>query len=129
MGYCFRRTFIKDRTGRLQFNFLPLVSKKSAKSFREKLKGMGNHKLTGSKIEMISELISPMIRGGINYFGKFNPSAMKFTMFCINNRLTKWAMCKYKHLRGRKKRASKWMKKLEKREPNMFPHWVLGFTL
>lgn len=128
LGYCFRRTLIKDRTGRLQFNFLPSVSKKSAKSFREKLKGMGIHKLTGSKIEMISELISLMIRGWTNYFGKFNPSAMKFTMLCINNRLTKWAMCKYKHLRGRKKRASKWMKELAKREPNMFPHWILGFT-
>jgi group II intron reverse transcriptase/maturase len=128
LGYCFRRIFIKDRTGRLQFNFLPSVSKKSAKSFRDKLKDKELHKMTGSKIEMISELISPMIRGWMNYFGKFNPSAMNYTMFCINNRLIKWAMCKYKHLRGRQRKATGWMKELAKREPNMFPHWVLGFT-
>lgn len=106
LGYCFRRIFIKDRTVRLQFNFLPSVS----------------------KIEMISELISPIIRGWMNYFGKFNPSAMNYTMFCINSRLIKWAMRKYKHLRGRQRKATEWMKELAKREPNMFPHWVLGFT-
>ncbi len=33
LGYTFRRIFIKDRLGRLQFNFLPSVSKKSAKAF------------------------------------------------------------------------------------------------
>ena len=38
LGYTFRRIFIKDRLGRLQFNFLPSVSKKSAKSFRTRLK-------------------------------------------------------------------------------------------
>lgn len=45
--------------------------------------------------------------GWMNYFGKFNPSAMKYTMLCINGRLVKWAMCKYKHLRGRQCRATK----------------------
>jgi hypothetical protein len=31
-------------------------------------------------------------------------------------------------LRGRQRKAAEWMKELAKREPNMFPHWVLGFT-
>lgn len=125
LGYTFRRTFIKDKLGRLQFNFIPSVSKKAAKAFRDKIKAMRLHSLTGKKIEMIAELINPTVRGWLNYFTKYNPSAVKYTMDCLNRRLVKWAMCKYKRFRGHRKRAEQWLKELAKREPNMFPHWTL----
>ncbi|KKO52355.1 group II intron reverse transcriptase/maturase [Paenibacillus sp. DMB20] len=128
LGYTFRRMFIKDRLGRLQFNFLPSVSAKSAKAFRDKIKSMRIHSYTGSKIEMIAEMLSPMVSGWLNYFTKFNPSAVKYTIDCLNRRLIKWAMCKYKRFRGHRSRAEKWLKELAKREPNMFPHWVLGMV-
>lgn len=126
LGYTFRRLFIKDRLGRLLFNFLPLVSKKSAKTFRDKIKAMKIHSYTGSKIEIIAEMINPMVRGWLNYFTNFNPSAVKYTMDCLNRRLIKWAMCKYKRFRGHRKRAAEWLKMVAKREPIMFPHWALG---
>jgi RNA-directed DNA polymerase len=68
---------MKDRLGRLQFNFLPSVSVKSAKASRDKIKAMRIHSYTGSKIEMIAEMLSPMFRGLLNYFTKFNPSATR----------------------------------------------------
>ncbi|MDD4680969.1 MAG: group II intron reverse transcriptase/maturase [Clostridia bacterium] len=126
LGYTFRRVFIKDRLGRLQFNFLPSVSKKSAKAFRDKIKAMGIHSFTGSKIEMIAEMIRPIVRGWLNYFTKYNPSAVKYSIDCLNWRLVKWAMSKYKCFRGHRSRAENWLKELAKREPNMFPHWALG---
>lgn len=126
LGYTFRRIFIKDKLGRLQFNFLPSVSKKSAKAFRDKIKAIRLHSLTGSKIEMIAERINPVVRGWLNYFTKYNPSAVKYTIDCLNRILIKWAMCKYKKFRGHRKRAEKWLRELAKREPNMFPHWTLG---
>ena len=126
LGYTFKRIFIKDRTGRLQFNFLPAVSQKSAKGFREKIKLMQIHKHTGSTIGMIAELINPTVRGWLNYFTKYNPSAVKYTMDCLNRRLVKWAMSKYKRFKGHRSRAEDWLRSLAKREPSMFPHWVLG---
>lgn len=126
LGYTFKRTFIKDRLGRLQFNFLPSVSKKSAKSFRDKVKALKIHSMSGSKIEMLAELLNSMIRGWLNYFGKYNRSAVKYTMDCINRRLVKWAMCKYKRFRNHRRKANEWLKELAKREPNMFSHWTLG---
>lgn len=126
LGYTFRRIFIKDRTGRLQFNFLPSVSKKSTKSFRDKIKAMRIHKFTGSKIEIIAEIINPTVRGWLNYFMKFNSSAVKYSIDCVNRRLVKWAMCKFKRFRGHYKRAEDWLNKLAKREPRMFAHWALG---
>ncbi len=64
LGYTFRKTFIKDRTGRLQLNFLPSVSKKSAKSFRDKSKAMRIHRFNGSKKSLIfycSQIFFPLL--------------------------------------------------------------------
>lgn len=126
LGYSFKSMFIKDRLNRLQLNFLPSVSGKSAKSFRDKLKELKIHSMTGSKIEMLAELLNPMIRGWLNYFGKYNRSAVKYTMDCVNRRLVKWAMCKYKRLKNHRCRANEWLRELVKREPNMFSHWAFG---
>ena len=126
LGYTFKRVFIKDRLGRLQFNFLPSVSKKSTKAFRDKIKDMRIHRFSGSKIEMIAELINPTVRGWLNYFTKFNPSAVKYSIDCLNRRLVKWAMSKYKKFRGHRRRAEVWLRELAKRESNMFSHWTLG---
>ena len=128
MGYTCRRAFIKDTLGRLQFNFLPSVSKKSAKTFRDKIKAMRIHSFTGSKIEMIAEMINPTVRGWLNYFIKFNASEVKYSNDCLNRRLVKWVMCKFKIFRGHRTLAEKWLKELAKREPKLFSHWALGMT-
>lgn len=126
LGYTFRRIFIKDSLGRLQFNFLPSVSKKSTKGFRDKIKAMRIHRFTGSKIEIIAEVINPTVRGWLNYFTRYNPSAVKYSIDCVNRRLVKWAMSKYKRFRGHRKRAEAWLKELARKEPKMFSHWALG---
>lgn len=127
LGYTFRRIFIKDRLGRLQFNFLPSVSKKSAKAFRDKIKAMKIQRFSGSRIEIIAEMVNPTVRGWLNYFTKYNPSAVKYSIDCLNRRLVKWAMCKFKRFKGHRARAEKWLKELAKREPKMFSHWALGW--
>jgi len=126
LGYTFKRMFYKDKLGRLQFNFLTKVSNKSAKSFRDKIKAMQLHKRSGSTIKMISEQINPVVRGWLNYFMKYQPSAVRYSIECLNQRLVKWAMCKYKRFRGHRGRAAKWLSALAKREPKFFAHWALG---
>lgn len=54
LGYTFKGMIIKDRLGRLQLSFLVSVSKKTAKSFRDKLKEMRIHSMSGRKIEMVA---------------------------------------------------------------------------
>ncbi|MBQ1388189.1 MAG: hypothetical protein IIY78_01010 [Clostridia bacterium] len=48
-------------------------------------------------------------------------------MKCLNDRLCKWAMCKYKRFREHKLRAMAWLRTLAKRESNMFAYWTLGW--
>ena len=123
LGYTFKAVYIKCKDGVMRNSFIASVSKTAAKGFRDKIKALEIHKRTGCKIDMIAELLNPMIRGWMNYFGKFNPSAMKNTLQCIERRLIKWAMCKYKSFRGRRRRAEKWLSSIRKREPKLFAHW------
>ena len=61
LGYTFRRVLIKDKLGRLQFSFLASVSKKDSKSLNEKVRNLEIHKRTGAKIEMIAEVLNPVV--------------------------------------------------------------------
>lgn len=56
------------------------------------------HKRTGCTIQMISEVLNPLIRGWMNYFDRYNPSAMKYTLQVIERRIVMWKMSKYKYL-------------------------------
>jgi hypothetical protein len=55
LGYTFKEVYIKCRDGKIRNNFVASVSKKSCKSFRDKIKSMEIHKKTGCKIDMIAE--------------------------------------------------------------------------
>ncbi len=123
LGYTFKAVHVMCKDGEMRLNFIASVSKVSAKAFRDKIKSLEIHKKTGCKIDIIAEILNPMLRGWINYFGKFNPSAMKYTLQCVERRLVKWAMCKYKRFRGHRRRAEKWLASIRKREPKMFAHW------
>lgn len=123
LGYTFKAVHIKCRDGKMRYNFIATVSKTAAKNFRDKIKALEIHKKTGCKIDIIAEILNPMVRGWMNYFGKFSPSAMKYTLQCIERRIVKWAMCKYKNIRGHRRRAEKWLSTIRKRKPKLFAHW------
>nr|WP_312579326.1 group II intron reverse transcriptase/maturase [Sedimentibacter sp.] len=123
LGYTFKGLFIKNRTGKLGTNFIASASKKSNQLFRDKIKALKIHKKTGCKIDMIAENINPIVRGWINYFGKYNVQAIKYSLDCVERRLIRWAMCKFKRFRGHRRMAEKWLSEVRKREPNLFAHW------
>lgn len=129
LGYTYKAMCIKCRDGKMRNNFICYVSKQSGKAFRDKIKALEIHKRTGSTIQMISEMLNPIIRGWMNYFSKYNPSAMRYTLMIIERRIVTWAMSKYKHLRGRRKRADKWLSQVKEREPRLFAHWNLGESI
>jgi RNA-directed DNA polymerase len=128
LGYTFKAVYVMCRDGKPRLNFIASVSKTSAKTFRDKSKKLEIHKKTGCKIDMIAEMLNPLLRGWINYFGKFNPSAMRYTLQCIERRLVKWAMSKYKSLRGHRRKAERWLETVRKREPKLFAHWNRLYT-
>lgn len=123
LGYTFKGVFIRFRTGKMGINFIATASKNANKQFRAKIKAMEIHKRTGCKIDMIADMINPIVRGWINYFSEFNPAGIKYSLDCVDRRLVIWAMSKFKRFRGHKQRAQSWLEEVRKREPNLFAHW------
>jgi len=79
-------------------------------------------------IEDLSRVFGPVIRGWINYYCRFHPSAFKPVADRLNMALARWAMRKFKKLRGHQRQAMHWIGRVAGRQPGMFPHWRAGFV-
>ncbi|HXY62377.1 MAG TPA: group II intron maturase-specific domain-containing protein [Nitrospirota bacterium] len=77
-------------------------------------------------LEEISRITSPIIRGWINYYARFYRSALYPTLRHLNDILVRWAMRKFKRLRGHLTKAVFWLGGVAKRQPSLFPHWQFG---
>jgi hypothetical protein len=77
----------------------------------------------------IAKRFNPMLRGWINYYGRYHLGVFANEVLRHFNRtLMAWAMHKYKKLRGRTTRARRYLRQVHDREPNLFAHWRLGMT-
>ena len=64
----------------------------------------------------------PILRGWINYYGKFYKSQLYCIFLHLNRILGRWAMRKYKRLRGHSRKAIYWLGNIAIREPSLFCH-------
>ncbi len=125
LGYTFRPRLSRNRRGKFFENFAPAISNKAAKAIRQKVRSWNWQLRPGDKLEDLVLECNPIIRGWINYYGRFNPSAMSGILHHINWRLVRWATCKYKKLRGRQQKATRWLRQVAERQPNIFVHWCV----
>jgi len=123
LSYTFRPRLTRTRRGKFFESFTPAISNKAAKAIRQKVRGWSWQLRPGDTLEDLARECNPIIRGWINYYGRFNPSAMFGILDHINWRLVRWATCKYKKLRGRQRKAAKWLRQIAERQPNIFVHW------
>ena len=79
----------------------------------------------------LSKMFNPILRGWMEYYGKYSPSGMLPVFKHFNSTLRAWAMRKYKRLKGHKTRAALLIEKNAKERPDLFVHWkkgMLGFA-
>jgi RNA-directed DNA polymerase len=74
-------------------------------------------------LKQIARMFNPVLRGWLNYYGRFHPSAMAPVLRHFDLTLMAWAMKKYKKLKRRKTRAGNFLAAIAKREPHLFVHW------
>ena len=123
LGYTFRARLSKSRMGEFFVNFSPAVGDEAAKSIRREIRGWRMHRMSDKSIEDLSRIFNPVLRGWINYYGRLYKSALYPIFDQLNCALKRWAMRKYKKLRGRQRRARYWLGRIARREPNLFVHW------
>ena len=79
-------------------------------------------------IEDIARGFNPVLRGWINYYGRFNRSALYHLLKYFHTALRTWVMRKYKRFRGKKTRAGQYLERMAKSCPSLFAHWRCGMT-
>jgi hypothetical protein len=78
-------------------------------------------------LDVLARLINPAVRGWVAYYGRFYRSrCLQVLSRCLTFALVKWAMRKYKCLRGRWVRAYRWLGGVAARDRELFALWSLG---
>jgi group II intron reverse transcriptase/maturase len=96
----------------------------SAKSVQRILSGFRTMEIHKRRIpiEALAQKLKPVIRGIINYYGKFSKGHLRNLFHQLNVRLLKWVkwekgLYKFKSLL--------WLRSKFKQNPELFPHWLL----
>jgi RNA-directed DNA polymerase len=126
LGYTFRPRRSKNRYGKFFINFTPGVSSKACKAMRQTIRQWRFHLKPDKTIEDISHMFNPVLRGWINYYGRFYKSALYPVLRHMNRALVHWARRKYKRLSRHRRRAEYWLGRVAGREPQLFAHWQMG---
>jgi group II intron reverse transcriptase/maturase len=126
-GYAFRprKTFVrgKPRTG-----FLPAVAPGKLTDMSRKVASWRLHRRTTGNLADLAAEVNPPLRGWLNYFTVFYPSAVNPIGKRIDRHLMRWARWKYKRLKPSDDRARTWLRGVRERSPDLFVHWALRYT-
>ncbi|WP_347566618.1 group II intron reverse transcriptase/maturase [Neochlamydia sp. AcF84] len=127
LGYTFRPRVVKNSKRNSMFvSFTPAVSKTALKSMQATIRQWNIRNQTGLELKDIARMYNPIIRGWLEYYGRYRPAALYQICRHFNKSLITWAMRKYKRLAGHKTRAITFMEKIVMRNPGLFVHWKRG---
>jgi RNA-directed DNA polymerase len=126
LGYTFRPRRSKNRWGKYFINFSPAVSNAACKAMRQTIRGWRIHLKVDRDIGDLSRMFNPVVRGWINYYGRFYKSQLYGVLRHLDRSLMLWVRRKYKKLTHHKERASSWLGRLARKRPELFAHWQMG---
>ncbi|HVM13984.1 MAG TPA: group II intron maturase-specific domain-containing protein [Egibacteraceae bacterium] len=126
LGYTFRPRKAITRTGQVFVSFSPAVSNHAAKAMRQQIRSWRLHHRTTQSLEELARAVNPVVRGWINYYGRFHRSTLsKVVLRHLNEYLIRWAMWKYKPMRRSPRKAAVFLARVVRSRPDLFAHWRL----
>jgi group II intron reverse transcriptase/maturase len=123
LGFTFRQRGARAKDGRLFSSFLPAISKNALKKISAEVRSWRLYNRTGQDFVDVARFVNPIVRGWMQYYGKFYRSMMYPLLSRINAYLVRWIRKKYKRLRAKRKAFRCWRGIVE-RFPRMFAHWI-----
>jgi RNA-directed DNA polymerase len=126
LGYTFRPRRSKNRLGKFFINFTPAVSARATQAMRQTLRSWRLHLRSDKTLDDLSRMFNPILRGWVTYYGQYYKSALYATFRVLDRILVRWAMRKYKKLKGHQRRATHWLGRIARRQPRLFAHWQMG---
>ncbi|UVK35521.1 group II intron reverse transcriptase/maturase (plasmid) [Mesorhizobium sp. AR10] len=125
LGYTFRPRLAMNRWGKTFVNFSPGISNRAAKAIRQTMRDWQLDRRIDKRINDLAKMFNPILRGWMNYYGRYHKSALSRALMHLDLRLARWAMSKYRRLRRHRRRARYWVQDVRRREPALFAHWRL----
>ena len=124
LGYTFRRREVKSKNRKQLFlGFNPAVSRNALKSMRAKVRDLNVRNRSELSLHDIAKIINPILRGWINYYGRFHMTALDPMFRHCDETLVRWAMHKYQRLKYAKGSACRFVDDIAKRQKHLFVHW------
>ncbi len=126
LGYTFRPRKAVDKYQRVYVNFVPAVSRDALKAMRQTTRSWHLQLMCDRELPDLAAMFNPILRGWLQYYGRFHGSAMSVIWKHMNDYLVRWMMRKYKNLARHKTRARHALGRLARQFPNIFVHWEMG---
>ena len=127
LGYGFRPRLVKNpRNGKLFCGFNPAVSTLALKTMRATIRDLNIRRQTQLSLADIAQRLNPLLRGWIEYYGRYAPSALRPMGRHVNLTLLGWVRRKFKRFQAHKTRAGRFLEKLARERADIFVHWRLG---
>ena len=107
--------------------FLPAISTKAATAIRGTIRGWRLASTRNNQcLEDLAQFVNPVIRGWVNYYGRFYRSKCVHVLRHLNEALAAWVRWKYKRFRRRGRASRHWLGRIARRDPRLFVLWQLG---
>ena len=106
-------------------NFSPAMSAQAKKAKGKQIRDWHLNRRSGSDLSGLAWEINAQVRGWINYYGAFYRSELYFLAKRIDEHLVRWALQKFKRLKGKPELAWARLHAARQRQPRLFVHWHL----
>jgi len=128
LGFSFRPRQAKNRWGKVFTGFLPGISAKASKAIVAEIRQWHIHRMSHAELEDLARAFNAKVRGWVNYYGKYYPTALRRTFRSLNLRLVRWTQNKYKRYRAKMGQAAWWLRRYARQHRRLFAHWELGIV-
>ena len=128
LGYAFRGRSQQNKHGQLFTGFTPAISTDALAAKGDIARAWKLARKTTLTWADLRAWINPVVRGWMNYYGRYNRSQLYPLLARINHYIQRWLRKKYKRLRSPKALGRAW-ERITGQYPGMFAHWqwVTGY--
>ena len=129
LGYTFRPRGAMNRSGKMFVSFIPAVSAKAIKAMQSVVRRWKLSHRGDLDLEALVQWLQPVVRGWVDYYGRFCPSHLYRALRMVDGLLVRWALRKYTGRRKHAEWAWAWLKRLRSKQPTLLSHWQLVATV